>query len=195
MTPSGPRSHDAGHEGRGSTMGGGRHLRVTDRTSDHARECVVQTGRTPSSLGRQSDVDIRVRTGRRPSSLGRQPDSDVMVRTGHRPFILGRQHRMNRSHSRARLVVTPSEPRSHDAWSRPRHPWRYRKRDHARECVVQTGRTPPSLGRKPDIDVRVRTGRTPPSLGRKPDIDVKFRTGRKPSRLGRQPDPPAVWSH
>ena len=48
-------------------------------TRDHARECVVQTGRRPSSLGRQ--------------------------------------HRMNRSHSRARLEVTPFEPRSHDPWS------------------------------------------------------------------------------
>jgi antitoxin HicB len=41
---------------------------------DHARECMVRTGRMPASLGRQPDPKEMVPTGRMPASLGRQPD-------------------------------------------------------------------------------------------------------------------------
>ena len=82
-------------------------------------------------------------------SAKRQPDIDGTV-----------------SHLRARLAVTPSGPRSHDPWSRPRRPWRrHQERDHVRERVVQTGRRPTSLGRQPDSDVTDQTGRSSPASG------------------------------
>jgi hypothetical protein len=101
------------------------------------------------------------RRGRRPSSLGRQPDRVAVV-----------------SHSRARLAVTPSEPRAHDPWSRLRR-WATVSDSAITTAATATTHVSAWFGR----------GAGPPASGVSPIAISAFARGAGPPASGVSPFP------
>jgi hypothetical protein len=121
------------------------------------------------------------RRGRRPSSLGRQPDRVAVV-----------------SHSRARLAVTPSEPRAHDPWSRLRR-WATVSDSAITTAATATthvsawfgrGAGPPASGVSPIAISAFAQGAGPPASGVSPFPDPA-----RPVRTAAGKPHPIDWSH
>ncbi len=103
-------------------------------TRDRARECVVQTGRRPTSLGSQPDIGIRVQTGAGPPASGVSPIRWQCVALTCE--VCGDPVRTTFSRPVVTTVLTTV----------PAHTT---KRDHVRKRVVRTGAGLPASGVSP----------------------------------------------